>query len=63
MTSSLFGEMFPHVIFAAEIPATWEVIKLLMSTHALKSFKMCTTYIKIDDPIVSFLTLLDSIGF
>jgi len=63
VTSSLFVEVFPHVIFAAEIPAAWEMIEFLMLSHIFKSFQTSSADIKINGPIVSFLQFLNTVVF
>ena len=61
MTSPLFIQIFPHVIFPSEIPAARKMIEFLMPVHILQSFQMSSTDIKVNAPIITFLWSLNPV--
>lgn len=63
MAAPLFVEIFPHVVLPAEVPAAWEMIEFLELIHILQGFEMSAADIEVDDPIVAFLALLDTVEF
>jgi hypothetical protein len=52
-TAALLVQVFPHVIFATEIPATREVVIPLEAFHCLYCFEMCSIDIKEHIPVIS----------
>ena len=61
MTSPLFIQVFPHIIFPSKIPTARKMIELLMPVHILQNFQMSATDIKVDAPIIAFLWSLNPV--
>jgi hypothetical protein len=61
--SSLFIQAFPHVVLAAEMPTSWEVVNFLEFVHILKLTDMGPSDIEIDIPLISFIKFLKTVGF
>lgn len=38
VSTSLFVEIFPHIVFSAQLPTAWEMIHFLVSVHNFQSF-------------------------
>jgi hypothetical protein len=63
VAASLFVEVLPHVILAAEIPATREVVEFLETIHVVQNFEVGAANIEINVPIAAFLESLDAVEF
>jgi hypothetical protein len=62
-TSSLFVEIFPHIVFSSKVPTAWKMVDFLKFIHILKSPQVCPTDIEINIPFSVFLVLDKAIVF
>lgn len=62
-TSSLFVQIFPHVIFATEVPASWKMVDFLEFVHSLKLLDIASCDVEVNIPLISIVQLQKSIVF